>query len=100
MRMTVRESNVGPLERLIRVAGGGLLVVVGVVLLLALDRTWWAATIEVVAILLGIDFVFTGITGYCALYHRLGWSTARRPRAVEPGSASGADGQPPAPVRR
>ncbi len=98
--MNGKDSNVGPLERLIRVAGGGLLVVVGVALLLALDLSWWAATIEVAAILLGIDFVFTGITGYCPLYHRLGWSTAGRLRSLEPGSASGADGQPPASVRR
>jgi hypothetical protein len=27
-------------------------------------------------IALGVDFVVTGIRGYCPLYNRLGWSTA------------------------
>jgi len=79
--MNRKETNVGPLERLVRVVGGGLLAVVGVLLLLTVDLSWWAATLEVAAILVGIDFVYTGITGYCPLYHRLGWSTARRPQA-------------------
>lgn len=93
--MNGQKTNVGPLERLIRVTGGGLLAVVGIVLLLALDQSWWTATIEVAAILLGIDFLYTGITGYCPLYHRLGWSTARRPQAVEPDSAVGTDAKSP-----
>lgn len=98
--MNDKDTNVGPLERLIRVVGGSLLGIVGVVLLLALDLSWWTATIEVAAILLGIDFVYTGITGYCPLYHRLGWSTARRPRALEPGSTARAHAEPPASIRR
>ena len=98
--MNGKESNVGPLERLIRVVGGSQLGIVGVVLLLALDLSWWTAAIEVAAILLGIDFVYTGITGYCPLYHRLGWSRARRPRALEPGSTTRADAEPPASIRR
>jgi len=98
--MNGKESNVGPLERLIRVVGGSLLGIVGVVLLLILDLSWWTATIEVAAILLGIDFVYTGITGYCPLYHRLGWTTSRRPRTVGPGTAARADAKPPASVRR
>ncbi len=95
--MNDRQANLGPLERLVRVAGGALLATVGVVLFVAVDPSWWVATTEVAAILLGIDFVYTGITGYCPLYHRLGWSTLRNPAAV--GSAS-ADAKPPAPVRR
>lgn len=98
--MNGKGTNVGPLERLIRVVGGSSLAVLGVVLVLVVDLSWWAATVEVAAILLGIDFVYTGITGYCPLYHRLGWSTARRPRALEPGSVAGADGKPRAYVRR
>lgn len=98
--MNSKETNVGPLERLIRVVGGSVLGIVGVVLLLALDPSWWTATIEVAAILLGIDFVYTGITGYCPLYHRLGWSTSRRPRTAGPGPAAGTDAKASTSVRR
>ena len=79
--MNRKETNVGRLERLLRVAGGGLLAVAGVVLLLATDLSWWTASAEIALVALGIDFVYTGLTGYCPLYHRLGWSTARRPGA-------------------
>lgn len=95
--MNDRQTNLGPLERMVRVAGGALLATVGVVLFVAVDPSWWVATTEVAAILLGIDFVYTGITGYCPLYHRLGWSTLRNPPAVGPASA---DAKPPASVRR
>ena len=95
--MNDRQTNLGPLERLVRVAGGALLATVGVVLFVAADPSWWVATTEVAAILLGIDFVYTGVTGYCPLYHRLGWSTLRNPPAVGPASA---DAKPPASVRR
>ena len=71
-----RKQNVGPLERGLRVVGGGLAVVIGLGLLLAgaASLVWVGAAIALV--LLGLDFVVTGITGYCPLYHRLGWSTA------------------------
>lgn len=75
--MKQRESNVGTAERLMRVAGGGLLAAVSVVLLLG-GVAWWSAALEVAGIALGIDFVYTGITGYCPLYSKLGWSTVRR----------------------
>jgi hypothetical protein len=98
--MNSKDTNVGPLERLIRVAGGVLLAVAGVVLLVTLDLSWWAATIEVAAVLLGVDFVYTGVTGYCPLYHMLGWSTLRRPPGVGPGSAAKADANAAASLRR
>jgi uncharacterized membrane protein len=98
--MNDRQTNLGPLERLVRVAGGALLATVGVVLFVAADPSWWVATTEVAAILLGIDFVYTGVTGYCPLYHRLGWSTLRRSPTVAPRSAPGAEAKPPASLRR
>jgi hypothetical protein len=36
---------------------------------------WRLAYAAVIA--LGLDFVVTGVRGYCPLYRRLGWSTAR-----------------------
>jgi len=73
-----KEINVGPVERVIRVVGGGLLAAVSLMLLLG-GAAWWAAGLEVAAIALGVDFVYTGISGYCPLYKKLGWATARRP---------------------
>jgi hypothetical protein len=39
---------------------------------------------EVALVLLGLDFVVTGLTGYCPLYRRPGWNT-RRARPAAPG---------------
>src|SRR5579884_2305044 len=38
--------------------------------------------LDVALIGLGVDFVVTGIRGYCPLYKRLGWNTAGRRPAV------------------
>ncbi|MBF6613860.1 MAG: DUF2892 domain-containing protein [Chloroflexi bacterium] len=72
-----RDQNVGTAERWIRLVGGSLAAIVGLVLLLAgpASLLWSVAYIAVA--LLGLDFAVTGITGYCPLYRRLGWSTAR-----------------------
>ena len=71
-----RQQNVGTLERWIRVVGGGLAAVAGLILLISPPSVVIGAA-AVVLILLGLDFVYTGFTGYCPLYRRLGWSTAR-----------------------
>lgn len=69
-------KNVGTVDRILRVSSGGVLAI-------------WAATrlsghgpvlvwlLDIALIALGLDFVVTGIRGYCPLYKRLGWSTAR-----------------------
>ena len=72
----MKENNVGVAERIIRVTGGGLLAAVSVLLLIGASSIW-AAALEVAGIALGIDFVYTGLTGYCPLYHKLGLGTAR-----------------------
>lgn len=63
-------GGLAPIERLIRILGGGLLAVFAVNLWLTssgvLAWAWLAAA------LLGLDFVVTGIRGYCPLYARLG----------------------------
>ena len=76
--MQKKETNVGVVERIIRVTGGGALAV-GSLLLLTGASSVWAGALEVAGIALGIDFVYTGLTGFCPLYHKLGWATAHRP---------------------
>lgn len=76
-----REQNVGTVERGIRIVGGGGAALAGLVLLVAGPGSFLLGVALVALMLLGIDFFVTGLTGYCPLYHRLGWSTApRRPR--------------------
>ena len=69
-------GGLGPIERLIRIVGGGAIAIVAANLWLTTGGfvawAWFAAA------LLGLDFVVTGIRGYCPLYARLGIG---RPRA-------------------
>jgi hypothetical protein len=76
--MKGKGTNIGLVERIIRVTGGGALAV-GSLLLLIGASSLWAGAFEVAGIALGIDFVYTGLTGFCPLYNKLGWATARRP---------------------
>lgn len=69
-------KNLGIVERVARVVLGGALAVWGVMRLV--DGGALASRLADVALIaLGIDFVVTGIRGYCPLYKWLGWSTAR-----------------------
>ncbi len=67
---STRLGGLGPVERLVRVIGGGLLAVVAVSLWLS--STGLVAWVWVGVALLGLDFVVTGVRGYCPLYARLG----------------------------
>ena len=69
-------KNLGTIERVLRVAVGGVLAVWALVWFLGGDSLIWRL-LYVALIALGVDFVVTGIRGYCPLYNRLGWSTAR-----------------------
>lgn len=68
--------NLGTIERMLRALLGGALAVWSVWLLLGSSSVVWRL-LYVALIALGVDFVVTGIRGYCPLYKRLGWSTAR-----------------------
>ena len=70
-----RKQNVGTVERWIRVIGGTLAAILGLFLLFQVPASLLLGLAGVVLVLLGLDFVVTGSTGYCPLYHRLGWST-------------------------
>ncbi len=78
-----REPNVGTTERWLRAVGGGIAAVGGLGLVLGGPGSFLLGLAYVVLTLLGIDFFVTGLTGYCPLYHQLGWSTIRhKPRHV------------------
>lgn len=63
-------GGLGPIERVVRIVGGFLLGIVGLELWLSagglIAWAWFGAA------LLGLDFVVTGVRGYCPLYARLG----------------------------
>ena len=67
-----KERNVGTPERWLRVPGAGIAVIVGLIVLLPAPASIGAGVLGVALVLLGGDFVFTGLTGYCPPYHRLG----------------------------
>ena len=79
MRRSEKVKNVGTLERWVRVLGGGLLAFIGLAYLLPSPVSLPMVALGVALVLLGLDFIYTGITGYCPLYNKLGWSTARPP---------------------
>jgi len=65
-----KRGGLGPIERAIRIGGGVVAVIIGLNLWLAgggLSAWAWFG-----AALLGIDFIVTGVRGYCPLYARLG----------------------------
>lgn len=71
-------KNLGTTERVLRVLLGSALAVWAAVLLLG-GGTWVWLLLYVALTALGVDFVVTGIRGYCPLYQRLGWRTAYKP---------------------
>ena len=72
---STRLGGLGPVERVIRVVGGGLLAIIA--LSLWLTSSGLAAWAWIGAALLGLDFVVTGLRGYCPLYARLGIGRAQ-----------------------
>lgn len=63
------------IERVLRVALGGALAVGALILFVGSHHLVWRL-LDIALFALGVDFVVTGIRGYCPLYKRLGWSTA------------------------
>jgi len=69
-------KNLGTLDRIGRVVLGGSLVLWA--LSRVLSASGFIADLAYMAlIVLGGDFVVTGIRGYCPLYTKLGWNTAQ-----------------------
>jgi hypothetical protein len=70
-------GNVGTIDRVLRVSLGGALAIWTFTRLSGHGPVLvWLFNIAIIA--LGLDFVVTGVRGYCPLYKRLGWSTTRR----------------------
>jgi hypothetical protein len=72
----VNMKNLGTIERVLRVVLGGALAIWALTLFLGGGGIIWQL-LDAALIALGVDFVVTGIRGYCPLYNRLGWSTAQ-----------------------
>ena len=68
-------KNVGSLDRVLRVLLGGALAAWAGWMLLG-GGSLLALLLYLALAALGVDFVITGIRGYCPLYKWLGWSTA------------------------
>ena len=68
---SARPGSLGPVERVVRVIGGGLLALVGLSLWLSSSGLAMWAWIGLA--LLGLDLVVTGALGHCPLYRRLGY---------------------------
>ncbi len=74
-----RTKNLGTAERVLRILLGGALAIWALGRLLG-GGAMIGQVLDVAFIALGADFVVTGVRGYCPLYRRLGWSTARHIR--------------------
>ncbi len=68
-------KNLGLLDRTLRVVLGGALAIWALLRLLGGGTPAWVI-LDVALIALGMDFVVTGVRGYCPLYKQLGWSSA------------------------
>lgn len=75
------KQNVGTPERIGRVAAGAAVAAAGLWGLFS-GPSLWLGALSVAGIVLGLDFVYTGVTGYCPLYAKLGWATSQRSVAV------------------
>lgn len=68
---TWRIVNITAIERVGRIAIGAAAVVAAVALLLSAGSVF-AVVLEGLLLLAGLDMIFTGVTGHCSLYQRLG----------------------------
>lgn len=75
---TWREVNISPAERAGRIAIGLAAAIAGIALLVGASSVL-AIVLEAALILVGLNVIFSGVTGYCSLYKRLG----RAPRPAK-----------------
>jgi hypothetical protein len=69
--------NIAAWERVLRVVLGGL-VAAGGVLVVRETGVFGYQALAIAAVLVGLDLIVTGVIGFCPLYHKLRWGTARR----------------------
>ncbi|MGM0387680.1 YgaP family membrane protein [Natrinema limicola] len=71
------ETNIGSVDRLVRLVGGAILVAIGVA---SIAHILPAGTIMgVIATLVGLVFFGTGLTRFCLFYQLLGVDTCNAP---------------------
>ncbi|MHB8559175.1 MAG: YgaP family membrane protein [Candidatus Acidiferrales bacterium] len=68
-------KNLGNTERTLRIALGGAVAFWALWAFFGGTTVVWRL-VDAAAFALGVDFVVTGIRGYCPLYKQLGWNTA------------------------
>ncbi|MBY0511992.1 MAG: DUF2892 domain-containing protein [Rhodospirillaceae bacterium] len=71
------KKNLAMIERVLRVVLGGTLAVWALVLFFGGAGFMWRL-LYVALLLLSAELMIAGTRGYCAIYNRLGWSTAQR----------------------
>ena len=71
-------TNVGTIERVMRIAFGGALAMWALSRFFGGDGAPFQVLLDFAVFALGVDFVVTGVRAHCPLYKCLGWSTARR----------------------
>lgn len=71
----MRKKNLGTGERAVRGVVGGALVIWSLLMLFG-GGGIISLLLYVALIALGLDFVVTGVRGYCSLYNYFGWNTA------------------------
>ncbi|MBI2690851.1 MAG: DUF2892 domain-containing protein [Solirubrobacterales bacterium] len=64
--------NISSIERVGRMAVGGLGALAGVLLLLSAADSTIVVILELLLVAAGLDLIITGATGHCPLYSRLG----------------------------
>lgn len=66
------KANEGKTDRVVRIVLGIILLVVGFILLGSIK------VLAIILLILGVIALFTGITGFCALYKVFGMSTCSK----------------------
>lgn len=69
------EQNLGTVERWLRIVGGGIAVVLGLMVLHPSPESIAEVVLGAALVALGGDVVYTGMVGFCPLYQVLGRGT-------------------------
>lgn len=71
------KTNIATRERVVRIVAGIVLAIAGVLFILKAGALGSQA-LAAAGVILGLDLVITGATGFCPLYVMLGRATAKR----------------------
>ena len=71
------ETNIGSVDRIVRLVGGAVLAAIGIASLTGVLHA--GAVVGAIATLVGLVFFGTGLTRFCLLYQLLGMDTCQAP---------------------